>query len=67
MKLINTETSNMSQINVFNEFPYERELKYLTYNLVLEVKSLIVIICQKDFINELKDDNFTQLAEQIRK
>ena len=45
MKLINTETSNMSQINVFNEFPYERELKYLTYNLVLEVKSLIVIIC----------------------
>lgn len=45
MRLIDTETTNMSKVNTFNEYQYEKELKFLVYNMILELKSLLVIIC----------------------
>eukprot|EP00347_Sterkiella_histriomuscorum_P013402 403364843 len=67
LKLIDTEIYDSKLQTFCDVSDNEKEMKFIIYSLIMELKSLIIIICQKDFINEMKDENLGILAEKIRK
>ena len=67
MKIVDTEVNGVSKVPTIQEYQYEKELKFIVFNLAMELKCFFIIFCSKEFMKHLQpNENLTRVYEKIR-
>ncbi|CDW82865.1 protein kinase superfamily protein [Stylonychia lemnae] len=61
-----TEINGMEKINTFNQYLYEKQLKYLLFNLAMELRMFLIAFCSEEFLKDHNNEIYMKYAKKIK-